>query len=104
MGQIAVNDSMVEVDDDGFLVNPDDWNGDIAVAMAQSEGIALTDEHWNVINFMRQEFKDSGKVPTIRRLKKAGGIPIKDVYRLFPDGPAKKAAKIAGLSKPEGCV
>jgi len=104
MGQLAVNDTVIEVNDDGFLVNPDDWNGDIAALLARSEGITLTDEHWNVINFMRQEFKDNGKVPTIRRLKKAGGIPIKDVYRLFPDGPAKKAAKIAGLSKPEGCV
>jgi len=104
MGQLAYNDTMIEVNDDGFLVNADDWNEDLAGVLAQGEDITLTDEHWKVINFMRQEFAENGKVPSIRRLKKAGGIPIKDIYRLFPDGPAKKAAKIAGLSKPEGCV
>jgi tRNA 2-thiouridine synthesizing protein E len=104
MGQLAINDTTVEVNDEGFLTSPDDWNEDIAVALAQVEGINLSDEHWKVIRFMRDDFTESGKVPTIRRIKKAGGVPIKDIYRLFPDGPAKKAARIAGLSKPEGCV
>ncbi len=94
----------VEVTDDGFLVNPDDWTEEMAAELAKEEGIEeLTDMHWKVINFMRQEYKEKGQIPTIRRIKNAG-IPIKDLYQLFPDGPAKKAAKIAGLGKPQGCV
>ncbi|RMF63845.1 MAG: TusE/DsrC/DsvC family sulfur relay protein [Calditrichaeota bacterium] len=94
----------VELDDDGFMVNPDDWTEDIARDFAKELGIELTDRHWKVIHFMRQDFKERGQVPTIRRIKNAGGIPTKELYQLFPEGPAKKAAKIAGLSKPQGCV
>ncbi|NOX37568.1 MAG: TusE/DsrC/DsvC family sulfur relay protein [Calditrichaeota bacterium] len=94
----------IEVDAEGFLLNPDDWNEAIAEALAREEGIELTEEHWKVIRFMRQDFKERGQIPTIRRIKNAGGIPVQDLYRLFPDGPAKKAAKIAGLGKPQGCV
>jgi TusE/DsrC/DsvC family sulfur relay protein len=95
----------VERDEEGFLNNPEDWNEEIAGALAEEIGIGeLTDQHWKVINFMREDFKERGQIPTIRRIKNAGGIPIKDIYTLFPDGPAKKAAKIAGLGKPQGCV
>jgi len=94
----------IEVDAEGFLLNPDDWNEAIAEELARDEGIELTEEHWKVIRFMRQDFKERGQIPTIRRIKNAGGIPVQDLYRLFPDGPAKKAAKIAGLGKPQGCV
>ncbi len=95
----------VEVDAEGFLVNPDDWNEDIAKELAKEEGInELTETHWKVIHFMRQDYKERGQIPTIRRIKNAGGVPVQDLYKLFPDGPAKKAAKIAGLSKPQGCV
>lgn len=98
-------DKSVEFDDDGFLVNPDDWTEELAVELAKSIGInELTDLHWQVINFMRDDYKERGQVPTLRRIKNAGGVPIKEVYQLFPDGPAKKAAKISGLSKPQGCV
>jgi len=93
------------VDEEGFLKNPEDWNEDVAAELAVEVGIeSLIDEHWKVIHFMRNDFKENGKVPTIRRMKKAGNIPIKDLYKLFPDGPAKKAAKVSGLSKPQGCV
>jgi len=95
----------VEVDSDGFLANPDDWTKEIAQELAKEEGIdALTDMHWKVIDFMRADFKEKGQIPTIRRLKNTGGVPIKDLYKLFPDGPAKKSARISGLSKPQGCV
>jgi tRNA 2-thiouridine synthesizing protein E len=95
----------VERDEEGFLKNPEDWNEEIASALAGEIGIGeLTDQHWKVINFMRQDYKERGQIPTIRRIKNAGGVPIKDVYALFPDGPAKKAAKISGLGKPQGCV
>ncbi len=95
----------VEVTEDGFLVNPSDWTEEMAAELAKEEGInELTEMHWKVIRFMREEYEKSGQIPTIRRIKNAGGIPIKDLYTLFPDGPAKKAAKIAGLGKPQGCV
>ncbi len=95
----------VQVDEDYFLTNPEDWTEEIAADIAKEEGIeALTDGHWKVINFMREDFKEKGQVPSIRRIKNAGGIPTKELYELFPGGPAKKAARIAGLSKPHGCV
>jgi len=95
----------VEVDDDGFMTNPDQWTKEIAVELAKEEGIdELTEGHWKVIEFMRKDFQEKGTVSTIRRLNKVGGIPTKELYALFPNGPAKKAAKIAGLSKPQGCV
>lgn len=95
----------VEVTDEGFLVNPEDWTEEMAPEIAKEEGIEeLTDTHWKVINFMRSDFKEKGQIPTIRRIKNAGGVPTKDVYDAFPQGPAKKAAKISGLGKPQGCV
>ncbi len=95
----------VEVDPEGFMTKPEQWTKEIAVALAKEEGIdQLTDGHWKVIEFMRKDFQEKGVVPTIRRINKVGGIDIKELYALFPNGPAKKAAKIAGLGKPQGCV
>jgi len=95
----------VEVDNEGFLMNASDWTEEIAVEMAREVGInELKDGHWKVIHFMRKYFQDKGQIPTIRRIKNAGGVPTQEVYSLFPDGPAKKAAFIAGLGKPQGCV
>lgn len=94
----------VELDADGFLVNPDDWTRDIAIKLAAELGIELTDRHWQVIDFCRKDFKETGSVPTLRRITKVGGVPTKELYKLFPKGPAKKVAKVAGLSKPTGCI
>ena len=95
----------VEVDAEGFLVNPDDWTEEMAPELAKEVEInELTEQHWKVINFMRNDFKEKGQIPTIRRIKNSGGVPIKEIYSLFPSGPAKKAAKISGLGKPQGCV
>ena len=95
----------VEVDDDGFLTNHEEWTEEMAPVLAAEEGINdLTDMHWKVIRFMREDYIAKGQIPTIRRIKNAGGVPTKDLYSLFPGGPAKKAAKAAGLGKPQGCV
>ncbi|MDQ7051998.1 MAG: TusE/DsrC/DsvC family sulfur relay protein [candidate division KSB1 bacterium] len=95
----------VQLDAEGFLVDYKEWNEELAKELAKEEGIEeLTDRHWHVIRFMREEYEKTGQVPTIRRLKNAGGIPTKELYALFPNGPAKKAARIAGLPKPQGCV
>jgi TusE/DsrC/DsvC family sulfur relay protein len=95
----------VEVDEEGFLVNSDDWTEEMAPELAKEVGInELNDTHWKVIRFLRNDFKEKGQIPSIRRIKNAGGVPTKDVYDAFPNGPAKKAAMISGLGKPQGCV
>ena len=95
----------IERNEEGFLVNPGDWNKDIAVEIAEGEGISeLTDAHWKVIEFSRANAESSGAAPTLRQITKGAGVPTKDLFKLFPKGPAKKVAKISGLGKPEGCV
>lgn len=93
------------VDADGNLVNISDWNEEIAKEIARIEGIEeLTEKHWKVINYMRKVFTQSGEALSIRKLTKESGIDTKELYSLFPKGPAKKAARIAGLPKPKGCI
>ncbi len=105
MPQKQYGAATVAVDDEGFLTDFSQWTRDIAAAIAKDEGIAeLTPPHWKVIEFMQKEFKENGQAPTIRRINKSGVVTTKELYDLFPGGPAKKAAKIAGLKKPEGCV
>ena len=95
----------IELDEDGHMKNLDDWNEEIGKEFAKSEGIdELNDRHWIVINFMRAVFQEKGDAPSIRRLTKESGVETKELYALFPKGPAKKAAKIAGLPKPKGCI
>lgn len=95
----------IKFNEEGSLVNANEWSEGLAKVLAEEEGIMeLTDRHWQVIRFMRKEYQENDEVPTIRRLKNAGGIPTKELYELFPRGPAKKAARISGLPKPIGCV
>jgi tRNA 2-thiouridine synthesizing protein E len=105
MPQKQYGPTAVNVDDEGFLTDFSQWTRDIAAAIAKEEGIAdLTPAHWKVIEFMQKEFQANGQVPTIRKINKSGVVTTKELYDLFPGGPAKKAAKIAGMKKPEGCV
>ena len=95
----------VEVNEEGFLVNPGEWTKEIAVELAKEEGIAeLTEAHWKVINFSRESAGSTGASPTLRAITSGSGVSTKELFSLFPKGPAKKVAKIAGLGKPEGCV
>jgi tRNA 2-thiouridine synthesizing protein E len=95
----------VEVNDEGFLTNPAEWTREIAVEIAQEEGIPeLTQAHWKVIDFSRGAATDSGNSPTLRQITNGAGITTKELFALFPKGPAKKVARISGLGKPEGCV
>lgn len=95
----------VELNDEGFFVDPTQWNREIAVELAAAEGITtLTDQHWQVIEFMRREYLEKGTGPTVRALGKSSGVSVKDLYQLFPKGPAKMAARIAGIPKPKGCI
>jgi tRNA 2-thiouridine synthesizing protein E len=95
----------VDVNEEGFLTDPSQWNEGIAIELARREGIdPLTDRHWTVIRFMRTEYETKGTGPTVRVLGKTSGVPVKELYQLFPKGPAKLAAKIAGIPKPRGCI
>jgi len=92
-------------DADGHLANRADWNEAVARELAKEEGIPeLTERHWRVIHFMRNAFETKGDAPSIRKLTKESGVDTKELYALFPKGPAKKAAKIGGLPKPKGCI
>ncbi len=101
---VTLANTQVEVDEEGYLVDAHAWTPDIAQAIAQQEGLSLTDRHWTVINFARADFEASGKSPTLRRISKQSGVDTKELYSLFPKGPGKLVARIAGLRKPEGCV
>ena len=97
--------TMLDFDADGHLEHPDDWNETIAAELAKEEGIgSLTDDHWKVIRYMRKIYLEKGDAPSIRRLTKESGVDTRLLYELFPKGPAKKAARIAGIPKPNGCV
>ena len=105
MTMTLIADAPVDVDADGFLTDPGQWNEQIAEAIAAQNGIAeLTDRHWLVVRFMRERYLESGTAPSIRSLGKESGVPVKELYQLFPKGPAKLAAKIGGIPKPKGCI
>lgn len=95
----------IECDAEGFLRHSEQWTEEIAREIARENGIAsLTDKHWQVVRFMRNAFLATGNAPSIRTLGKESGVPIKELYQLFPKGPAKLAAKIGGIPKPHGCI
>ena len=95
----------IQVNDEGFMTNPSEWNKDIAVELAKEEGVGeLTPAHWKIIEFCRQTAAKSGAAPTLRAITNGSGVTTKELFTLFPKGPAKKVAKISGLGKPEGCV
>jgi tRNA 2-thiouridine synthesizing protein E len=95
----------IEVDEDGFIQEPNLWNEEVAKAMASTEGVTdLSEEHWKVMNYLRNYYLEFGVAPMIRKLCKETGFPLKKIYDLFPSGPAKGACKLAGLPKPTGCV
>jgi tRNA 2-thiouridine synthesizing protein E len=94
-----------EVDEDGFLQSPELWNEEVARDFAGSESISeLTEDHWKIINYIRNYYLEFGIAPMIRKLCKETGFKLNDIYKLFPSGPAKGACKLAGLPKPTGCV
>ena len=105
MTAILIADAPVDVDTEGFLTDPGQWNETIATAIAAENAIPeLTDRHWLVVRFMRERYLATGTAPSIRALGKESGVPIKELYQLFPKGPAKLAAKIGGIPKPKGCI
>jgi len=111
MASIEVDGKSYEIDDDGYLVDWQQWNENIATHMAKEEGIDLTEEHWEIIRFLRDYFQKYQIAPMIKILTKEIGKTMgpekgntKYLYQLYPAGPAKQACKYAGLPKPTGCV
>lgn len=105
MTEKVVAGKTIEFDEDGFMADYSQWDKDIAVELATGIGIdPLTDRHWQVIDFCRTDYVEQGDAPTIRRITSSSGVPTKELYKLFPKGPAKKVAYVAGLKKPTGCI
>ncbi|WP_327635186.1 TusE/DsrC/DsvC family sulfur relay protein [Kribbella sp. NBC_00482] len=94
----------VHTDSEGFLTMYDEWSEELAVQLASRIGIELTDEHWKAIRFLREDYPTHGETATLRRVSTLAGIPVKQLFALFPSKPAKKMAYVAGLPKPRGCV
>jgi TusE/DsrC/DsvC family sulfur relay protein len=106
MPDLEVKGRLIELNDDGFLVDPSVWDKDVARALAKAEeGIEdLSEEHWNVIQYIREYFVEKDLAPMVRKVCKNTGFSLKHIFELFPSGPAKGACKLAGLPKPDGCV
>ncbi|WP_432137010.1 MULTISPECIES: TusE/DsrC/DsvC family sulfur relay protein [unclassified Streptomyces] len=105
MPTAAYDGTSVPVDDEGFFTDPSRWTEPMAEQIAKETGIdTLTERHWQVIRFMRDQYAEKGTGPTVRVLGKTSGVGVKELYQLFPKGPAKTAAKIAGIPKPRGCI
>ena len=111
MGTLDVNGTSVEVDEEGYLEDLSSWTEEIATAMASAEDVELSDEHWDIIKFLREYYEEYQIAPAVRVLTKAVGKRLgkskgnsKYLYSLFPYGPGKQACKYAGLPKPTGCV
>jgi len=106
MTTIDFNGTTVELNEEGFLVDPGIWNEELAVILAKrEEGLEeLTEGHWTVIRFIRSYFEEKQSAPMVRTVCKGSGVKLQQIYDLFPSGPAKGACKLAGLPKPDGCV
>jgi TusE/DsrC/DsvC family sulfur relay protein len=100
----AFNGKTVHVNEEGFLTEYDEWDESLAPLLANQIGIELTDAHWKVIRFLRDDYKSQGETATTRRVQMVGGVPVKEQFALFPKKPGKKMSYIAGLPKPHGCV
>ena len=103
MKQIEVDSIIIKITDEGFLTDSSQWNEEAALELAKSEGIELTNKHFEVLNYLREKY-DAGETLTIRKVGKSGIVDIKGLYELFPGGPLKKSSKIAGIPKPTSCV
>ena len=105
MNYLHINGREIELDEDGFIIDPEEWTEEGARVFAANEGISdLTDEHWKIINYLHEYYAENQIAPMIRKLCKDTGFSLKRIYELFPSGPAKGACRIAGLPKPTGCV
>jgi tRNA 2-thiouridine synthesizing protein E len=105
MPKLEIDGREFEVDGDGFLQEPDVWNEDVARLFAAGDGTGeMTEKHWAVVRYIREYWKENDMAPMVRKVCQSTGLRLREIYQLFPMGPAKGACKIAGLPKPDGCV
>jgi TusE/DsrC/DsvC family sulfur relay protein len=105
MAQLNVKGMNLDLDEDGFIQQPEKWDKDVALALAETEGInALNEKHWQLVHYLRDYYLKFGVAPMIRKVCKDNAMKLTEIYELFPSGPAKGACKVAGLPKPTGCV
>jgi TusE/DsrC/DsvC family sulfur relay protein len=106
MSVLQIKDKKIEVNEEGFLLHPEEWDDEVAKFLAkQEEGIdRLSEEHWKIIIYIRDYYLEKQLAPMVRKICQTTGFTLKHVYELFPSGPAKGACKLAGLPKPDGCV
>lgn len=104
MPTITLCATAVEVNEEGFMTDPEQWSETICVELATNIGVEMTDAHWDVIQFLRADYSEQGETATLRRVTQVSGTPTKELFKLFPKKPAKKMAYVAGLPKPHGCV
>jgi tRNA 2-thiouridine synthesizing protein E len=102
---MQINDKDIQLDKDGFMIDPSLWSDEIALAIAEEEGIdEMSEEHWKIVNFIRNYWKENDIAPAVRLLCQETGISLRLIYKLFQSGPARGACRVAGLPKPDGCV
>ena len=105
MEMVELGGKQIEIDEDGFIQDPGSWDEAVAADLAKTEAVEeLTEDHWKVVNYLRNYYLEYDMAPMIRKLCKETGFKLKEIYDLFPSGPAKGACKVAGLPKPTGCV
>ncbi len=104
MTMTTIDGHQIHVNDEGFMTDPTEWDEELGKSLAAQIGLELTDEHWQAIRFLRDDFARQGETATLRRISVVGGITTKSLFQLFPQKPAKKLAYVAGLPKPHGCV
>ena len=102
---MQVGEKSVELDKDGFMLEPGLWDEEVAAAIARDEGIEeIGEKHWAIVNFIREYWKEHDLAPPVRLLCKESDVSVREIYKLFTSGPARGACRVAGLPKPDGCV
>ena len=102
---MKIDDKEIELDKDGFMVDPGLWNDGVARAIASEEGIEeMSEDHWKLVNFIREYWKENDMAPAVRLICKETGLSMRQIFQLFSSGPARGACRVAGLPKPDGCV
>jgi tRNA 2-thiouridine synthesizing protein E len=105
MPNIEIEGKVFEVDGDGFLQHPETWNDEVAMLFAKYDGIEeMNEKHWAIVRLIRKNWEEKGMAPMVRVLCKETGLKLREIYELFPLGPARGACRVAGLPKPDGCV
>ena len=105
MATIDFDNKTYELDGDGFMLKPEEWTEGLAAAIAKVDGIQeMTENHWKIVRCIRENYEEKGIAPMVRTICKTSGLKLKEIYELFPLGPARGACRVAGLPKPEGCV